>query len=67
MPDNPERLRRMADQCRLLAATRDTEELRKVFTQMADHYEARASRALEAGLNPGPGFAGTIAGQAGNA
>ena len=61
MPDNPERLRRMADQCRILASTRDTEELRKVFTQMADHYDARANRVLETGLHPEPRFAGTPA------
>jgi hypothetical protein len=42
MLDDPTGLRRMADQCRTMAASRHTEELRNVFLNMARRYDDQA-------------------------
>ena len=43
MQDDSERLRRMARQCREMAMTRETDELREVFLRMAERYDASAN------------------------
>ncbi len=48
MQEDSERLRRMARQCRDMAMTRETDELREVFLRMAERYDASAE-AQEAG------------------
>jgi hypothetical protein len=44
MLDATTALRRMAAQCRSMAATRQTEELRNVFLQMARRYDDEAMK-----------------------
>jgi hypothetical protein len=40
---DPTGLRRMADQCRSMASTRQTEELRRIFLAMAERYDCEAA------------------------
>ncbi|MEO5772884.1 MAG: hypothetical protein ABIQ32_02030 [Sphingomicrobium sp.] len=40
---DPDGLRRMAEQCRTMASTRQTEELRGLFLRMAHHYDSEAA------------------------
>jgi hypothetical protein len=53
MQDDSERLRRMARQCREMAMTRETDELREVFLRMAERYDASAN-AQDAGPRIAP-------------
>ena len=43
LQEDPIGLRRMADRCRTLASTRQTDELRNILMQMARRYDAEAT------------------------
>lgn len=52
MFDDPNRLRLMAAECRAMASTRDTEELRNIFLAMARRYDSEALAHEDAAPRP---------------
>ena len=61
MQDDSERLRRMARQCREMAMTRETDELREVFLRMAERYDASANAHEATAPIPAPRLGGLAA------
>ena len=61
MQDDSERLRRMARQCREMAMTRETDELREVFLRMAERYDASANAQEATAPIPAPRLGGLAA------